>query len=134
MVDLDTLVVGDTISFKSVNPTDNVLWEGMITGICAYSVVANMQTDLIPYYQAVKKVSSTQLPIDELTFFTLKIMQNGKASTLVMAKAWIEPTSVQKIEIDKSFDIRIYDLDATNSTTIINLLVSNGFKVGLVES
>ena len=134
MVDLDTLVVGDTISFKSINPQDNVLWQGILTGICAYSVVQNMRTDLVPYYRAVKKLLPTMEPIEELTFFTFKIYQDGKSSTLIMAKVWIEPTSVQKIEINKMFDVRIYDLDAANATTVLNLLTANGFKVGLVES
>ena len=73
-------------------------------------------------------------PIEELTFFTFKIYQDGQSRTLIMAKVWIEPTSVQKIEINKRFDVRIYDLDAANATTVLNLLTANGFKVGLVES
>ena len=132
IVDLDTLVVGDTISFTSVNPTDNVLWQGTIEGICGYSVVQNMRTDLLPYYRAVKKILHEMSLIENLTYFVIRYKQGDKIGQLIMAKDWIEPTSVQKIEIDKMFDVRIYDLSSDQAQEVINLLKANNFKAALV--
>lgn len=132
IVNLDTLEVGDTISFRSVNQLDNVLWQGTITGICSYDIVQNLREDLLPYYREVKKVVHTMAPVEQLTYFTLKYKQGDKTGRLVMAKDWIEPTSVQKIVINNYFDIRIYDLDAAQAQTILDLLTSNNFKSALV--
>lgn len=135
IVDLDTLSVGDTITFRSINPLDNVLWNGTIVGVGTFDVVANMQRDLVPYYQEVKKVKSSMDPIDKLTFFILNIYQDGKSSKLIMAKEWILESSVQKIVVNSYFDIRIYDIESdSNAETILTLLRANGFKAGLVTS
>ena len=132
IVNLDTLEVGDVISFRSVNQLDNVLWQGTITGICSYDIVQNLREDLLPYYREVKKVIHDMAPVEQLTYFTLKYRQGEKTGRLVMAKDWIEPTSVQKIVINNHFDIRIYDLDSTQAQTILDLLTSNNFKSALV--
>ena len=132
MVDLNELVVGDTISFTSINPTDNVLWQGTITGICSYDIVQNMRDDLVPYYRAVKKVLHTMEPIDKLQYFTIRYTQGEKIGRLIMAKDWIEPSSIQKIILNEYFDIRIYDLPKDQAQTIVNLLQANGFKNSLV--
>lgn len=132
ILNLDTLEVGDTISFRSVNPLDNVLWQGTITGICSYDIVQNLRDDLLPYYREVKKTIHDMLPIDQLTYFTLKYFQGDKVGRLVMAKDWIEPSSVKKIDITNYFDIRIYDLDSAQAQTILELLTSNNFKAALV--
>lgn len=132
IINLDTLEVGDTISFRSVNSLDNVLWQGTITGICSYDIVQNLRDDLLPYYREVKKTIHDMLPIDQLTYFTLKYFQGDKVGRLVMAKDWIEPSSVQKIDITNYFDIRIYDLDSAQAQTILELLTSNNFKAALV--
>ncbi len=132
IVELDSLQVGDTITFRSVNPLDNVLWQGTITGICSYDIVQNLRGDLLPYYREVKKIIHTMLPVDQLTYFTLKYTQGDKSGILVMAKDWIEPSSVQKIVINNYFDIRIYDLDEAQAQTILDLLTANNFKSALV--
>lgn len=133
IVNIDDLKVGDVISFTSRNPMDNVLWQGTITGICAYNVVQHLRNDLVPYYQETKKVLHDLEPVDKLEYLVLSINQEGAVSTLVMAKDWIEPTSVIKIEISKKFDIRIYDLDTEQAQTVLDLLRANGFKSALVS-
>ena len=132
ILNLDTLEVGDTISFRSINPLDNVLWQGTITGICSYDIVQNLRDDLLPYYREVKKTLHDMLPIDQLTYFTLKYFQGDKVGRLVIAKDWIEPSSVQKIDITNHFDIRIYDLDSVQAQTILELLTANNIKAALV--
>ena len=132
MLDVNDLAVGDTISFTSINPTDNVLWQGTITGICSYDIVQNMRDDLVPYYRAVKKVLHTMEPIDKLQYFTIRYNQGEKVGRLIMAKDWIEPSSIQRIILNEYFDIRIYDLPKEDAQTILNLLQAHGFKNSLV--
>ena len=126
-VDLDTLKAGDTILFRSKNTIDNVQWTCKINGICQYSVVRNMSTDLLPYYQAVKQVVPIMEPLENLTYFILEYYQDGKTSTMILAKEWIEPTSVSLISINSYIDFRIFDIDTSDITTVLNLLKANGF-------
>lgn len=132
IIDLNTLAVGDTISFSSINPNDNVLWQGTIIGICGWAVVEHMQSDLLPYYRAVKKVLPEMDILDNLKFFVIRYSQGEKSGKLVMAQDWIEPSSVQKIDINQIFDIRIYDLPKDQIQTILDLLKSNSIKCAAV--
>lgn len=132
IINLNTLAVGDTIAFRSANPLDNVQWQATITGICSYDVVQNLREDMLPYYREVKKVIPTMNPIDQLTYFAMKYFQDGKVARLVMAMDWIEPSSVQKIELNSYFDIRIYDLSDDHAQIILDLLAANNFKAAKV--
>jgi hypothetical protein len=128
IVSVDDIKVGDTISYQTKNPHDAVTYQGKVTGICAWGVVQNLQGDLIPYYQSIKNEYRDMAPIEELEFFVLSVFQNNRTSTRVVAKEWIIPSSLIKLELANYLDFRIYDRTSDEAQEILNLLKSHGYQ------
>lgn len=131
LVDPYSLTIGQTVSFNSVHPNDNVLYNGIIDGIVKYSI-AKGYDDLLPYYRIVKKTLTSMAPIDELTYMILIQSQEDLKKCVVMALEWIEPSSLKIIEKTNSFDIRIYERPRSEANTIIKLLNDHEYKCALV--
>lgn len=128
IIDVNSVVVGDIIAYKSRNPHDNVSWQGTVVGIASWQVVQNMQSDLLPYYQEVKKVHHAMDPISELQFFILAIRQGERTATQIVAKEWIEPTSLVKLELSNYIDVRIFERPQEETQTILDLLAAHGYR------
>lgn len=133
LIDFDSLKIGNQISFKTHHPQDNTTWEGIITGFGNYDL-AKSYSDLVPYYQSIKKIIPTMKPIDQLTYLFLTYQQNGKSTASIFAKDWIIDSSLKLITLDEQFDIRIYGVPLSEAATIIDLLNSHGYSCNLKSS
>ena len=127
IVDINSIEIGTQISFKTINPTDNNVYEGTVVGFGTYSVAKNSM-DILPYYQAVKKGQPNMAPIDQLQYFILEYLQEGSVGIFVCAKEWVERSTLQIISLQEYFDIRIYNRPQSEVTTVLTLLQSHGYS------
>lgn len=121
---IDDVNIGDTISFKTKHPTDSNTYQGTVVGIGMYDTVKNI-ADLVPYYQRVRTKVELD-PIEDLIYFVIQYQQDGKTTKSVFAKDYVE--NLEFIEIDKQFDIRIYDRIYDDVATAVELLRAHGFR------
>ena len=128
---IDELKIRQKITFKCLNASDPVQYTGIIEGISSYSGVKD-RTDLLPYYQGVKKSIPTMSPIEELSYFVIRIEQAGKSTTIVRAKEWIDPASLSIVSTTSNVDIRVYGRTTEEATAIIELLNSHGYKAAVI--
>jgi len=129
-----TIQVGQTVKFTCDHPTDVSTYQGRVIGISNYSIVKMLETDLVPYHAEVAKRRPSIKPITELSFITLEYVQNSLVHRVSRAIEWIQESSVVLLESGHKFDIRIYDRNSSEATTIIQLLESHGYIASLVES
>jgi hypothetical protein len=128
IVDLETLKLGQIISFQSKEVHDLTTKTGTIKAIGGYDVIKDIVLDVVPRYQAIRKQFPSMAPIDELEFFVVELYQDGKTTKYAIAKDWIEPTSVQIIEQVRTFKVILYDVDERQINEALDLLRIHGFK------
>lgn len=128
---IDDLKIRQKITFKCMNAADPTQYTGIIEGISSYSGVKD-KTDLIPYYQGVKKIVTEMAPIEELSYFVIRIEQGGKSTAIVRAKEWIDPSSLAVVSSTSAIDIRVFGRTAEEASAIIDLLNSHGYKAAVV--
>ena len=132
ILDIKSIEIGTDISFKTINPLDNTLYEGKMIGKGNYDIVKNLY-DILPYYQAVKKNNRTMDPIDKLEYFIIDYTQDGKHAKFVCAYDWVESSTLKIIDLDYYFDIRIYNVGEQEKDRVIKLLESNQISCSLIE-
>ena len=128
IVELKDLKIGDIISFQSKEIHDVSTKVGTIKAIGAYDVIKDVVIDIVPRYQAMRKQFPSMAPITELEFFVLELTQDDKTTKYAIAKEWIEVTSVQVIEIQKTFKIVLYDIVESQIIEALDLLRMHNFK------
>ena len=122
----DQLKVDQNISFKSINPQDLVEWSGKIISIGKYDAVKGL-ADLIPYYSQCKKINKDIIYYTEATYIVVQYTQNSITALKVMALDWIEESSLQLLDADAYFYLKIFNLSpSTYANTVIDLLNANG--------
>lgn len=127
MVDPTTLTIGQTIRFKSISAHDNVFWSGTVEAICRYSAVT-LTEDVVPYYREVAKLHPELPVLEKLTFLQLSLLENYESTrTRFFAREWIDPSSLEIVDVSSSFDIRVYDTPPEQLATILELLRSHGY-------
>lgn len=127
IIDPSTLTIDQTIRFKSLSSHDNLLWSGTIEAICRYSAVTLLE-DVIPYYKEIVKTHPELPVLEKLTFLQLSLLENYEQKrTRFFAREWIDPSTLEIVEVATSFKIRIYDTPTAQQATILQLLRSHGF-------
>lgn len=130
MIDVNSLAIGQTIAFKTINQYDNVEWRGVIKGFGDYELISNMQ-DVLPYYQNVKKTNPSMAPITNLNYIVLDAYENVKTintNRRVFAKEWIDPSSLKIINIYNYLDIRVLNVEADQLSTVLTILNDHGYS------
>ena len=134
-IDPLTLTRGQYVRFKCYHPTDQQTYEGKIVSISDYSVVKNMEGDLIPYYREVAKQIPGIAPYSTLQYLVLEYEQNANTLRIVRAAEWIVPESIVIYDPTASFDIRVYNLDKDKyGQKILDILKANGYLCNLVST
>ena len=116
--------IGDIVSFTTKHPTDNNIYQGTITGIGMYDTAKNI-ADLVPYYQRVRTEIDLD-PIEDLIYFVIQYTQDGKVTKSVFANDYVK--DLEFVEIDKQYDIRIYDKCYEDVITAVELLKAKGYR------
>lgn len=114
------IAVGDMIRFKTTSPHDNGVWTGVVTAICNYDV-ARQFDDVDSYYQDIKR-SDYSVPAKEtLSYILLKIqLSDSNASKVaVVAKEWIDESTLEFVQSNTYTDIRIYNIDESKAQDIL---------------
>lgn len=136
IIDPQSLTVGQYVSFTCKHPTDQQTYEGRIVGITTYDIVKMIEADLIPYYREVAKVIPDLAPYNTLKYLVLQYKQSDELTNLTVVRAveWIDPASVNILNPDAQFDIRIYNRDrAVDGQQILDLLKAHGYVCGFIS-
>ena len=67
VIDPRDLDIGQYVAFGCYHPTDQLTYEGKITGIVDYSTARQIEADLIPYHREVNKLVADLPPYSTLT-------------------------------------------------------------------
>ena len=111
--DINSIVVGDRIRFKTKAVHDNVYWSGTVTAICGYDIARQFGgQNLDIYYQDVKRVDSTLRAAENLTYFILKTtLADGTTTSEVFATEWVDISTFEYVNSTGYKDIRVYGID-----------------------
>lgn len=111
--DINSIIVGDRIRFKTKAVHDNVYWSGTVTAICGYDIARQFGgQNLDIYYQDVKRVDSTLRAAENLTYFILKTtLADGTTTSEVFATEWVDLSTFEYVNSTGYKDIRIYGID-----------------------
>lgn len=122
---IDSVKVGDTIRFKTTSPHDNVVWTGVITAICDYDV-ARQFDDIDSYYQDIKRANYSIANKETLSYILLKIKLSDTNATkiAVVAKEWIDESTLEYVSSNTHTDIRIYNIDPSKAEDIVSYIKS----------
>ena len=111
---VNDIAVGDMIRFKTTSPHDNGVWTGVVTAI----------DDVDSYYQDIKR-SDYSVPAKEtLSYILLKIqLSDSNASKVaVVAKEWIDESTLEFVQSNTYTDIRIYNIDESKAKDILSYI------------
>lgn len=132
VVDPSTLTIGQVVRFKSISSHDNVLWAGTILSICLYDAVIDTE-DVVPYYREVCKTHPELPTLQKLTFLQLALLENyEQRRSRFFAREWIDPSTLQIVEVANTIDFRVYDTTQEQTATILELLRSHGYTVSQI--
>ena len=98
---VNDIAVGDMIRFKTTSPHDNGVWTGVVTAICNYDVAK-----------------------ETLSYILLKIqLSDSNASKVaVVAKEWIDESTLEFVQSNTYTDIRIYNIDESKAKDILSYI------------
>lgn len=130
IIDPSTLKIGQYVSFQCRHPTDQQTYEGKIVAISTYDIAKNVEADLIPYYREVAKIVTDLAPYSTLNYLVLQYKQSDDQQPLTVVRAveWIDPATVNILDPDATFDIRIFNRSKeTDLQQILDLLQAHGY-------
>lgn len=131
---VNQLLKGQTVRFRTLSPHDNVLWLGKITAICDYNIARKFQ-DIDTYYQDVLKVKSTMGARESLTYVILSVSENGATATdRVFALDWMDPATVEVVVENTYVDIRVYDINSTKAEDVVSAISAMGYVSKVVAT
>lgn len=134
IVDPNTLKIGDTVRFRTLNPHDNVYHTGKIRSICDYET-AKLFDDVDVYYQEVLRYQPAIGDKITLTYLLINIAENNAVSvTRVFALEMIDKGSLERVELNSYVDIRVYDIDITKAQDVLNAIKTLGYTCNIVTS
>lgn len=127
-ISIDDIKVGHNIRFKSINPHDNTVWNGIVTAICNYKT-AKAFSDVDAYYADIRRVNPSFATKEELRYLILDVTENNDTSvTRVFALEWMDPDTLKLINIEDTYrDIRIYNISEQEITNMLSYIAQQGF-------
>lgn len=134
IVDPSSIVIKQDIKFKSLSDHDTVAWEGTVAGFLNYDAAKTME-DILPYYREAKKAITDLPPIEELTFFILKLDENTAITKYrVFALEYIDPSTLRIQDVHSDLYFKVYATPESEVPTIITLLKAHGYNCSQVTS
>lgn len=134
IITADQIQLGQTIRFTTVNPHDNIVWQGTVVGFCNYDI-AKLISDIDSYSQEIQR---SKVSVDDKT--TLKYLvlsvdenQTGVYTKRVFATTWIEPSSLEVVTVGENVDIRIYDVSPEKIEDILQMISSAGYYASRIS-
>ena len=129
-----TITTDSSIEFTTYNQYDaGRVWAGRVVGMTRYAVASKLD-DIEKYNVEVEKSPtgpSTILLEDEI-YIILELKSDATVGEQkAFAVSWINEGSVNVIETNNTFDVRILDAPVTAIATVLQLLQDNGFRAKL---
>ena len=120
--------VGQKISFRTKNTTDQILWEGKLEGLVT-AVIAQNFSDIVSYNAAVRLTDATvSSDVSTLTFFLITLDSNGgPVQRYAFAEEWILPGTFAIIDQQTLINVVVYDSPTGDHTQILAALRSAGY-------
>ena len=130
MPTIDDITNGSVISFRSKAVNDNNVYYGKVVGIVS-SLIAQTYTDIFTYNSAVQSNDPDVPTVDLQQFLIIQLREtvdNTDRHIIPFSTSWINLASLNIITSNKITLVKVYDVDATNSQNVIDLLRGAGFK------
>lgn len=130
MSDIADVEIGSVIQFQSKAVNDNNYYHGTVIGTVNYKV-AKRYTDIYTCNTSVQSADPTVPEVELETFLLIELLEvaNGETRyTIPFATDWINLTTLNIISSNRIAIIKVYDVDASNSQDVIDLLMTGGFK------
>lgn len=124
MVDVTTIKNRDHVKFRSLNPFDGNLYDGVVIGMEIFDSARRYGTDLAAYNQQVQTAIGSELVPDALDFL---IVKDVAGTVKPFATAWISPTSLELVETGNNITIKVYNVSEDRKDTLLSILRDNGY-------
>lgn len=133
VIDINSIMIGQTIGFRTINTLDNVKRVGLVTGMCDYEV-AKIFLDVDTYHQQVLHTNPGLGSAKDLHYLLISYKEDEE-STLVkkiaIAKEWMSASSVELVEDNPYIDFRVYNISALKANDVVNAIKSLGYDVSI---
>lgn len=129
------IAINDKISFSSKLSTDLNRYYGTVVGEVTYKI-AKSYTDIYTYNSNVRATDSTVPQTELLTFIMIELIDPISDATKFMipfAVEWIDEPFLNIIATDSIATLEVFDVDAANSSDVVDLLRSAGFKSRIIS-
>ena len=129
---LKDITNGETISFRSKDPSDLVDWRGTLESTGTFRSVRGYG-DPRAQNERVRQVDPT-VPSDvtELNFFLITVDNKSSAPQIYLfAEEWIVPGSLQKVALASQVSVRIDD-PFSDPVKILGILAEHGYSSKII--
>lgn len=122
------------VSYQSKSDKDEALWRGTVQGLITYDI-AKTYMDVLSYNGAVQKIDATVPPVDQLTYFLIKLDEVDSGQLLrVFANEWILAGSLVTVDQQVTVSIDVYDLNTNAHEDILTVLKAGGYPNAKIKS
>lgn len=128
--DIEALPFKSIISFRSKKVSDTTLWTGTLIGRGVYESFRD-DGSVQPYNEAVRQVDPS-VPSDwtELSYFLIRIANNGTTRDALFAKEWILDGSLQVLTQSALQVVTVSD-PYGDTNRLLNYIRSGGYSARL---
>ena len=130
MPNIEDIVIGNVISFRSKAVNDNNFYYGKVIGNVT-AEIAKTYADVYTYNSSVQSADINVPAVDLQSFLLMKLIEPVDDATryiVPFSTDWINVPTLSIISSDRIALIRVYDTDATNVQDVINILNTAGFR------
>lgn len=129
-----TFTKGDQIQFNTYHPKDTVLWSGKMFGMDCDVELAKLFTDVVAQNEEINTaLQQAGLPvnsdIEKLNYFIIETVEGKRRA---FAVEWLKSDTVQKVEAAATADIRVFNLNAEQLATVIDMIRSAGYDCRVI--
>ena len=104
-------LIGKTVTFAAINPTDPTIYKGIIEGIISYNLIGIYGFDVVSYNAAVQRVITTVGDVSVLNYFVIRLTNNQPTPTnRLFANEWIASGSFDVLNNATIYNINVYDI------------------------
>lgn len=127
-VTLTADMIGQTVTFRSKNANDQILYEGTIDQLLSYKAASAQ--DIVSYNAAVRQADPTvSVDLTSLHYFAIRLANtSGAQSVIYFAAEWIVSGSFVMEDLATVVTIEVYDTPSANHNLIVDLLTSGGYQ------
>lgn len=131
--DPNSLKIGDTIRFKTLNPHDNLVWTGTIAAICDYTAACHFENPDAYYQDVIRANGDRNIGAKEtLKYLVLNVSENTTTVTnRVFALEYIDKSTLELVQENTHAVFRVYGIDTSKANDILTYISALGYPVDL---